>query len=72
MVIFLAGSDIGERIPPQIATSWFIQNIIADHILFIFEVSDNFNPHLDEHIEHTIFIFVKILAKTDYVKSSVI
>ena len=72
MVIFLTGSDIGERIPPQIATSWFIQNIISDYILLIFEVRDNFDPHLDEHIEHTIFIFVKILAKADHIEGCVV
>ena len=64
-IIVLIRSNKSIRIFPKIASCWFIEDIISDNIILTLEVLDNFEPHFDELIIHSIFIREEIVRETN-------
>jgi hypothetical protein len=71
-IILLIGTYVGVRIEPQIASSRLVQDVIADHILFLFKVINYLDPHLNKHVQHPILVLEKILRKRHHVETCVV
>lgn len=66
-IIILIRSDKSIGIFPEISSCWFIKDIISDNVILTLEVLDNFEPHFNKLIIHTIFICEEIMREANYI-----
>lgn len=57
---------------PEVPPCRFIDHIVADYILLTFEVLDNFQPHFDEFIVHSILISEKVMREANHIIADVV
>lgn len=71
-VVVLIRANKGIRIFPEVTSSRFVQYIISDDVTLIFEKIDDFQPHLNELVIHTIFICKEVMRKLDDIVANII